>query len=158
MQHIYTQNQFQSPDSGFQPKTPHLRMDVCGLLKDLTRTDCAIGTKKNPLSYHRKVRIELDFNYYFTFSFIRNKNPDLDVLVTYDKPMPPVSQEDFIACPVKKGSLVVIHGLVIHQSESNRSDKSRYAYTFHVMETLNVKYSPDNWLQLPEGEQFAPLF
>lgn len=72
--------------------------------------------------------------------------------------MPSFSQDQFIACPVKKGSLVIIHGLVIHQSELNRSNKSRYAYTFHVMETDNVKYSSENWLQLPEGEKFAELY
>lgn len=56
------------------------------------------------------------------------------------------------------GSLVIIHGLVVHQSECNRSNKSRYAYTFHVIETQDTKYSANNWLQLPEGEQFAQLF
>lgn len=91
-------------------------------------------------------------------SLIRNPNSSSDDLLIYDKPMPSFSQDQFIACPVKKGSLVIIHGLVIHQSELNRSDKSRYAYTFHVMETDNVKYSPENWLQLPEGETFAVLY
>lgn len=94
----------------------------------------------------------------FLFSLIRNPNRDSGEMLVYDKSYPTFSQDQFVACPVKKGSLVVIHGLVIHQSELNRSNKSRYAYTFHVMESDNVKYSPENWLQLPEGEQFAELF
>lgn len=98
------------------------------------------------------------FYLFFVFSLIRNPNPDSDELLIYDKPEPPFSQDQFIACPVKKGSLVIIHGLVVHQSELNRSNKSRYVYTFHVMETNNVKYSSGNWLQLPKGEKFAELY
>lgn len=75
----------------------------------------------------------------------------------YDGPQSSYDQNQFIACPVKKGSLVLIHGLVVHQSEHNNSDESRLAYTFHVMESDNVKYSSENWLQLPEGESFAEL-
>jgi phytanoyl-CoA hydroxylase len=33
---------------------------------------------------------------------------------------------------VKKGSLVLIHGAVLHKSERNLSPKSRFIYTFHV--------------------------
>lgn len=91
-------------------------------------------------------------------SLIRNPNPNSDELLIYDKPSPAYSQELFTPVPVKKGSLVLIHGLVIHQSELNRSNKSRFAYTFHIMESDNVRYSPENWLQLPEGEQFAELY
>lgn len=35
--------------------------------------------------------------------------------------------------PCKAGTLVII-GRVVHKSERNLSDKSRYAYTFHVIE------------------------
>ena len=45
---------------------------------------------------------------------------------------------------VKAGSLVVIHGSVIHKSAPNFSDKSRYIYTFHVIEGT-AKYPKDNW-------------
>ncbi|XP_031634764.1 phytanoyl-CoA dioxygenase domain-containing protein 1 homolog [Contarinia nasturtii] len=89
---------------------------------------------------------------------VRNTNPNSNELLVFDNPPPKYSQDLFTPTPVKKGSLVIIHGLVVHQSESNRSNKSRLAYTFHVMETENVKYSPDNWLQLPEGEDFPKLF
>lgn len=92
------------------------------------------------------------------YSLIRNPVPNSDEFLVYNKPSPAYDQDLFTAVPVKKGSLVVIHGLVVHQSEWNRSDKSRFAYTFHLMETNNVKYSTENWLQLPEGEHFPELF
>lgn len=88
---------------------------------------------------------------------IRNPDKTSSELLIYDKSAPVFNQNQFVACPVKKGSLVLIHGLVVHQSEPNKSDKSRYAYTFHVMESKDVKYSPDNWLQLPPGKFFLEL-
>jgi len=42
------------------------------------------------------------------------------------------------------GTLVVIHGNVLHKSEANRSLKSRYIYTFHVIEG-DAKYDEKNW-------------
>lgn len=48
-----------------------------------------------------------------------------------------VSVDDFIAGPVKKGSLVLIHGTVIHKSEENKSDRSRHIYTFQEMRNGN---------------------
>lgn len=36
--------------------------------------------------------------------------------------------------PCEVGDLVLIHGSVIHRSEANLSDKSRFIYTFHLIE------------------------
>lgn len=73
--------------------------------------------------------------------------------------MPTFAQDEFVACPVKKGSLVILDGLVVHASEPNRSDRSRLAFTFHVMETDGLKkYDSDNWLQLPENMKFQDLY
>ncbi|KAL4808778.1 hypothetical protein BDV18DRAFT_90134 [Aspergillus unguis] len=53
---------------------------------------------------------------------------------------------------VKAGSLVLIHGNVLHKSEKNTGDKSRFAYTFHVIEGGEGSvYDERNWLQPPEG-------
>lgn len=38
----------------------------------------------------------------------------------------------FVMGPVKRGSLVLIHGNVLHKSERNLSEISRWIYTFHV--------------------------
>lgn len=43
------------------------------------------------------------------------------------------------------GCLVLIHGTVLHQSFANKSDKSRHAYTFHIVEQENTEYSKENW-------------
>jgi phytanoyl-CoA hydroxylase len=43
-----------------------------------------------------------------------------------------------------KGTLVIIHGNVLHKSEANRSLNSRYIYTFHVIEG-EAMYDEKNW-------------
>nr|CAD7585697.1 unnamed protein product [Timema genevievae] len=53
---------------------------------------------------------------------------------------------------------ILIHGLVVHRSDLNKSSKSRHAYTFHVIDSKNATYSPDNWLQLKAGESFPSLY
>ncbi|EEH16966.1 hypothetical protein PABG_07053 [Paracoccidioides brasiliensis Pb03] len=69
-------------------------------------------------------------------------------------------EEDFEILDVKAGSLVLIHGNVLHKSGSNTSGKSRFAYTFHVIEGAEGwGYDERNWLQPPEGgEGFTRLF
>ncbi|EGW33793.1 uncharacterized protein SPAPADRAFT_54079 [Spathaspora passalidarum NRRL Y-27907] len=63
--------------------------------------------------------------------------------------------------PCKAGSLVLIHNSVLHKSEKNRSDKSRYAYAFHVIDGT-AKYDELNWLQVPptskNGTEFTKLY
>ena len=44
-----------------------------------------------------------------------------------------------------KGSLIVLHGLLPHYSGPNTSDRSRHAYTLHVIDG-ECRYLPDNWL------------
>lgn len=51
---------------------------------------------------------------------------------------------------VKAGSLVLIHGNLLHKSEKNTSEKGRIIYTFHVIEGEGA-YDERNWLQPPEG-------
>ena len=58
-------------------------------------------------------------------------------------------EEQYQMGEVKAGSLVLIHGNVMHKSERNRSQKSRFIYTFHVIEGQEV-YDERNWLQPPE--------
>ncbi|KAF8210197.1 phytanoyl-CoA dioxygenase [Mycena galopus ATCC 62051] len=45
------------------------------------------------------------------------------------------------------GDLVLIHGSVLHKSERNTSSKTRFAYTFHMIENSGAKYDDKNWLQ-----------
>jgi len=56
--------------------------------------------------------------------------------------------EKWVPLECKKGSVVALHGSVVHMSEANTSAQSRHAYTFHLVER-SCKYSIDNWLQRP---------
>lgn len=49
--------------------------------------------------------------------------------------------------PVKRGSLVLIHGDVVHSSTANTSSNSRYIYTFHCIDGYKTTYPNTNWLQ-----------
>lgn len=51
-----------------------------------------------------------------------------------------------VALSARKGSLVVLHGLLPHWSGPNRSLRSRHAYTLHVIDGA-ARYLDDNWLR-----------
>lgn len=71
----------------------------------------------------------------------------------YEEP----KDEEFRVEECKAGSLVLIHGSVLHKSEQNRSHKSRYIYTFHVIEGTQ-EYDDKNWLQPPAAGGFSRLY
>ncbi|XP_056875588.1 phytanoyl-CoA dioxygenase domain-containing protein 1 isoform X2 [Takifugu flavidus] len=64
----------------------------------------------------------------------------------------------FVAAPVKKGGVILIHGEVVHRSAQNNSHDSRHVYTFHIMESQDTRWSPDNWLQPTEELPFPLLY
>lgn len=55
-------------------------------------------------------------------------------------------EEKLVPLEVKKGTLILLHGLLPHKSFENKSDRSRHAYTLHVI-SGEVDYPADNWLQ-----------
>ncbi len=59
------------------------------------------------------------------------------------KPWP---EHDLVPLEVEKGSLVVLHGRLPHRSGSNRSSRSRHAYSVHVIDG-RAHYPADNWLR-----------
>ncbi|KAL9136490.1 MAG: hypothetical protein Q9175_002300 [Cornicularia normoerica] len=65
-------------------------------------------------------------------------------------------QEEYELGEVEAGTLVLIHGNLLHKSERNLSGKSRFIYTFHVIEGEN-DYDGRNWLQ-PHGKGFTRLY
>ena len=76
--------------------------------------------------------------------FYRNKN---GIGTSMEKLDPePLSLDGMIPLEVKKGTCIVLHGLLPHYSLPNTSGKSRQAYSIH---TVNSKatYVKDNWLQ-----------
>jgi phytanoyl-CoA hydroxylase len=54
--------------------------------------------------------------------------------------------ERLVPLEVKRGALVVLHGLLPHLSRVNRSRRSRHAYTLHVIGG-RCRYPEDNWLR-----------
>ena len=62
---------------------------------------------------------------------------------------PSFDENDGAPLEVAAGTLVVLHGALPHYSEANRSSKSRYAYTIHMIEAA-ADYAADNWLQRPD--------
>jgi phytanoyl-CoA hydroxylase len=59
-------------------------------------------------------------------------------------------EEKYELGEVKAGTLVLIHGNIMHKSEKNTSQKGRMIYTFHCIEGENV-YDERNWLQPPKS-------
>jgi len=59
------------------------------------------------------------------------------------EPYPTVGE---VALPAKKGTLILLHGLLPHRSNPNTSDRPRDAYTVHVIDGA-ADYPADNWLQ-----------
>ncbi|BGP43813.1 hypothetical protein JCM10450v2_008011 [Rhodotorula kratochvilovae] len=64
---------------------------------------------------------------------------------------------EWVAAPCEAGDLVLIHGAVIHRSERNLSQKSRFIYTFHCIEG-SARWLDDNWLQPTPEMPFPSLF
>jgi phytanoyl-CoA hydroxylase len=58
----------------------------------------------------------------------------------------PLPEDGYIPLPVKRGTCIVLHGLLPHRSPANRSDRSRQAYTLHVIDG-SAHYRDDNWLR-----------
>ncbi|XP_077236094.1 phytanoyl-CoA dioxygenase (PhyH) family protein [Tasmannia lanceolata] len=74
--------------------------------------------------------------------FIRDENG-----VHFDNPSPSYGHKDFMSIEVKAGSLVVLHGDLIHQSFENQSSKSRHAFSIHAVETDGCEWAQDNWIR-----------
>ena len=78
--------------------------------------------------------------------FPKNINPETQAEKEYEMVE---KEEKYDMGEVKAGTLVLIHGNILHKSEKNTSEKSRNIYTFHVIEGED-KYDERNWLQPPE--------
>lgn len=71
--------------------------------------------------------------------------------------LPKYDRSEFIPLETKAGTLVIIHGDVVHESQANTSEKPRPAYTWHIIDG-NSKYSTRNWLQPSAQVPFMPLY
>lgn len=66
----------------------------------------------------------------------------------------PMSMEGMVPLEVKKGTCIVLHGLLPHYSLPNTSGKSRPAYSIHTIDP-KAFYPKENWLQ---RDEFAVSF
>ncbi len=72
-----------------------------------------------------------------------------DRLVTTVLDETPWPAVDPVAIEVRRGALVVLHGLLPHASAANRSHRPRHAYALHLIDG-RAHYADDNWLQRPD--------
>ncbi|KAJ2394781.1 hypothetical protein GGI05_001881 [Coemansia sp. RSA 2603] len=69
---------------------------------------------------------------------------------------PSAGPKECVPLQVKAGSLVLIHGQLLHRSSHNHSDRSRWIYTFHIVEG-SYEYDARNWLQMPAAAELTKL-
>ncbi|CAB4867976.1 unannotated protein [freshwater metagenome] len=65
-------------------------------------------------------------------------------------PAPLPAPTDLVPLEVEAGTLVVLHGLLPHWSDINRSTKSRHAFSLHCISAA-ADYPSWNWLQRSPG-------
>jgi phytanoyl-CoA hydroxylase len=75
--------------------------------------------------------------------WLRNENGGMKFDVFDSSPWP---EAKLVPLEVRKGSLIILNGLLPHKSLANRSAKSRHAYTLHVI-SADCNYPETNWLQ-----------
>jgi len=88
-----------------------------------------------------------------TRRFVRNQKGNAGVFVGED---PEWKKSEFVPVEVETGTLILIHGEVVHYTAENTSPFSRNAFIFHVFEG-EAKYSPENCLQPTPDSPFMPL-
>lgn len=74
------------------------------------------------------------------------RHGDTTTTEVFDSTPYPIDQA--VAVPAKRGTLVLLHGLLPHWSDVNTSDRPRQAYTLHVVDGA-ATWDQDNWLQRP---------
>lgn len=75
--------------------------------------------------------------------FVRLPEGGTQFVTLDDTPFP---QENLVCLEARKGTLILLNGLLPHLSEANRSLKSRHAYTLHVVDGAS-HYPAENWLR-----------
>lgn len=90
------------------------------------------------------------------FARVENSDP-VKVVMEGDDPV--FDEKDWVMAPVKRGSLVLIHGKVMHRSSRNETDASRNIITWHAVEGgKNCVWSKKNWLQYTGENKNFPAY
>jgi phytanoyl-CoA hydroxylase len=79
----------------------------------------------------------------------RRFHRDGGAMVTSEIDTTPWPEVAPVALEARRGTLIVLHGLLPHASAANRSDRPRHAYSLHVIDG-HARYAADNWLQRPD--------
>ncbi|UTW58154.1 phytanoyl-CoA dioxygenase family protein [Kordiimonas sp. SCSIO 12603] len=80
---------------------------------------------------------------------VMRRDLDGDGTVTETLDDTPFEEEKKVPLAAPKGTVLVFGGLFPHMSCANRSDKSRHAFTLHVIDGA-ANYPADNWLRRPD--------
>lgn len=81
-----------------------------------------------------------------TLGFARGTRPDLP-------------SAGAIPLPATAGTLILLHGSLVHFSAPNTGAASRHAFTVHVVETgKGSRWCERNWLQRPPDMPLTPLY
>ncbi len=83
-----------------------------------------------------------------TFERTDEVDDDLTRLRILDPTPLPSAPDELVPIEVPAGTLVVLHGVLPHWSDVNRSAASRHAYTVHCISAA-ASYPSWNWLQRP---------
>lgn len=118
-------------DSSFLYTTPLSCIGIWLAIEDATRTNGCLwalpGSHQGPLARR----------------FVRAP----DGSVSFDKPAGCWPLERGVPLEVPAGTLVVLHGQLVHWSSENTSDVSRHAYSMHIVDGA-TEYAHDNWYVL----------
>lgn len=91
--------------------------------------------------------------------FVRAESEqDGENLLEWTAPVQQYDESQFVKVPVKRGDMVLIHGLVVHRSAANSSERPRWIYTFHAYDKGRSVYCKKNWLQENQNKTFMPIY
>lgn len=117
-------------DAAFLYTEPNSCIGLWFALEDATIENGCLWAK--PGGHHTSLR-----------SWFRKKETGGTEMHIFDSE--PLTMEDMIPLEVKKGTCIVLDGLLPHYSLPNTSGKSRQAYAIHIIDR-NAKYPKENWL------------
>ena len=78
--------------------------------------------------------------------FVRDDADGTRFEVLDPSPFPEPGGPDLVPIEAPAGTLVLLHGLLPHWSDVNRSERSRHAFTLHVIDG-HAAYPAENWLR-----------
>ena len=81
-----------------------------------------------------------------TYRRLGVRNDDGAEFIEHDPQPLPAPSDGLVPLEVSGGTLVILHGLLPHWSDVNRSGKSRHAYSLHCI-AESAEYPAWNWLQ-----------